>query len=98
MCTLQHSTLCSNCIIRIQFSDDNDCVLFLKGVMEVKDSLVVQLGKQVHLSQSRCLLLGPCGYKLCGIVHFAHLLRHTFYIGKRTSGGDRKLNFYLGLT
>lgn len=77
-------------MIRIHFSDDDDCILFLKGVMKVKDSLVIQLGKQVHLFQSRHLLLGSCGDKLCSILHFAYLLGHTFNIGKCTSGENRK--------
>lgn len=82
--------------IRIHFSNDDDCILFLKGIMKVKESLIVQLRKQVHLSQSRWLLLCPRGDKLCSILCFANLLGHTFHIGKRTPG--RKKNGIVSLS
>lgn len=70
----------------IHFSDDDNSILLLKGIMKVKHSLVVQLGKQLHLSQSGCLLLGPRGNKLCSVLHLVCLLGRTFHIGKSTSG------------
>lgn len=73
------------CKMRIHFRDDNDCILLLKSIMKVNNSLMVQPGEQVHLPQSRCLLLGSCGYKFGSILHFPQLLRHTFHIGKCTS-------------
>ena len=51
---------------------------------------MVQLGEQVHFSESRCLLLGPRGDKLCSIFCFSYLLGHTFNIGKCASGEKKK--------
>lgn len=73
-------------MIWIQFSDDDDCVLFLKGIVQEDNSLVVQLGEKTHLSQSRGLHLGPCGDELGGVFHFVYFLGHVLHVGKCTSG------------
>lgn len=59
-----------NCKVRIHFCDDNNSIPFLKGIVKVKNSLVIHSRQEVHLSQSRGLLLDPSGDELCGILHF----------------------------
>lgn len=78
------------CKMRIHFRDDNDCILLLKSIMKVNNSLMVQCGEQVHLPQSRCLLLGSCGHKFGSILHFSQLLRYTFHIGKCSSAAKTR--------
>lgn len=54
--------------------------------MKVKDAFVVQLGKQLHLSESRRLPLRSRRHKLGSVVCFTDLLGHTLHIGKRSPG------------
>lgn len=70
--------------VRIQLGDDDNSVLLLKRVMEIEEFLVVQLGQQSHLSQSRLLPLGTGGDEFCSVLHFGRLLLHPFHIGKCT--------------
>ena len=71
---------------RIHFSHYDDRIFLLKGVVEVKDSLVVQFGQQVHLPQGGRLFLGASRDELCSIIHLPNLLAHPFHIRECTSG------------